>query len=109
MLAVPGEPETAEEFRENVERNLEIRDRLDDTNGYTEYGCEKDTVENGSGGGLRRVRAQTNSTKYGGNDKDHKVHPFRYLLVLLHEASCKVRIRRQCENFTVVANAQCMS
>ena len=108
-LAVPGKPETTKEFGENVERNLDIRDRIDDSDGYTEDSSEEDVIEDGGGGSLCRVGAYANSTECGSNDEDHKVRPLRYFIVLLREASCKVRIRRKCERSAVVADIPCVS
>lgn len=94
-LTIAREPETTEELREHVECNLDVRDRLNDADGYAEDDGEEDTVEDNGGRGLRRVRANPSGAERNSNNEGREVRPLRHLPILLHETSCGVKVRSE--------------
>lgn len=87
---VTREPETSEQLGDDVQGDLDVGDRLDDTARNTEDEGEENTIQHDGGCGLRGVGANTGGTESDGDDKDGKVDVFRNLLVAPHETSVDI-------------------
>ena len=82
---ITGEPETTEQPRNDVQGNLDVRDRHDNTAGDTEDESKEHTIQDDDGSGMGRVSTDTNGTESDGDHKDGEVDVLRNLLVAPHE------------------------
>ena len=82
---ISGEPETTEQPGNDVQGNLDVRDRHDNTAGDAEDEGKEDTIQDNDGSGVGRVSTDTNGTKSDGDHKDGEVNVLRNLLVAPHE------------------------
>ena len=78
---VTGEPETTEQFGDNVKGDLHIGDSHDDPARNTEDDGEEDTIQYNSRGGVGGVNGDTGGTNTDGHTQYDEVDPLRDLLI----------------------------
>ena len=78
---VTGEPETTEQFGDNVKGDLHIGDSHDDPARNAEDDGEEDTIQYNSRGGVGGVNGDTGGTNTDGHTQYDEVDPLRDLLI----------------------------